>query len=178
MHARLLIGALTAIVVAPATASAASHTIVVRKGAVVRIGDFSTTGRAGSTIGGAIQAFGRPSSRVRFAGRNGCRDRWATAGIRAVFADFGAGEACLDGRVQNLTVRTRPWRTQRGLHVGDRVGRLRRLHPAARLHRKSWWLYTAVSPFGPTPTRYPLVRARVDGGRVTSLTAEIGAAGE
>jgi hypothetical protein len=144
----------------------------------VRIGDFRTTGRAGSSLGGAIQAFGRPSSRRPFDGRVGCRVAWAALGIRSIFADLGGGEACFDGRVQSLSVRLRAWRTQRGLHVGDRVSRLRRLHPGATRHRSSWWLYTAISPYGPTPTRYPLLRARIETGRVRSLTAEVGAAGE
>jgi len=51
------------------------------------------------------------------------------------------------------------------------------LHPSAELRRGTWWLRTAVSPFG-DESEYPVVQALVSRGRVQALSGWIGAAGE
>ena len=52
-----------------------------------------------------------------------------------------------------------------------------RLHPQAEFRQGSWWLVTAISPFG-DESEYPVVRALIAGGRVRALAGWIGAAGE
>lgn len=61
--------------------------------------------------------------------------------------------------------------------MGDSSASIPQLHPNAAFREGSWWLVTAVSPFG-TNAEYPVIRANVSGGRVRALAGVIGAAGE
>jgi hypothetical protein len=103
----------------------------------------------------------------------------ARTGLRITFANFGVGSACDRdlGRSQTARAYGGRWRTKRGLKVGARLRRLRRVYPHASRHGRSWWLVTAVSPFG-EGGRYPVLAATVRGGHVRSFTLRIGAAGE
>ena len=91
------------------------------------------------------------------------------------------GSACKPdlGRAQVARVlRDERWHTARGLHVGDRLRRLKRLYPSVRRHGRAYWLVTGRNVFGPRPSRYAVLAATVQSGRVSSFTLSIGAAGE
>ena len=71
-----------------------------------------------------------------------------------------------------------PGHTQRGLRVGDRVRRLRRLYPKAPRSGATYKLITGRNVYGSGRGRYAVVGARVNGGRVRSFVLDVGAAGE
>ena len=178
MRRRLIfVFAVTALAV-PGVAYARPDTIEARgSGRVLAVGDFKP--QRDPTYGAAVAVFGEPASqRSRFQG-NACVVNWPGPGLRITFANFGVGSACDQSRGRSQTARAygSRWRTKRGLKVGSRLTRLRRLYPGARRHGRSWWLVTAVSPFG-AGGRYPVLAAAVRGGHVRSFNLRIGAAGE
>jgi len=61
--------------------------------------------------------------------------------------------------------------------VGHRSETILDRHPYAEFRRGTWWLRTAVSPFG-DESEYAVVEALVSRGRVRALRGWIGAAGE
>jgi hypothetical protein len=179
--ARQLVAALAVSLVATSSAAAAPFTINVRGsadafGRVLAIGDFKP--ERDPTVGAALDAFGEPSSQRRL-GNTACKLAWHGHGVKILFANFGGGGACQEdlGRSQTARAYGDRWRTVKGLRVGARLGRLRRVYPSATQHGRSWWLVTAVSPFGETH-RYPVLAATVRGGRVGSFALIIGAAGD
>jgi hypothetical protein len=149
-------------------------------GAVARIGAFHPS--RSPTLAAAIRVFGNPTSR-RILTNNDCQVDWRRVRLRIQFANFGGhgpGETTCSpsvGRAQAFTVRGSRFRTSAGLRVGDQTTSIRRLYPAAELRDGSWWLITAVSPFG-DQSEYPVLRAIVSGGRVRAIAGWIGAAGE
>lgn len=174
------LAAMSVLAVAPA-ADARSFVIKARGsqttlGQVRALGDFKPT--RNPTLGAAIRAYGQPTSRT--GGGEICRVRWAGLGVRIRFQNFGAVNSChpRNGRAQRAVIAgSRPWRTDRGLRLRDRVAKLRRLYPNARRTSRGFRLVQAVLPFG-APTRYSVLGARVSGGRVTAFTSFIGAAGD
>lgn len=181
-RARIAVVALAALAF-PAAAQARSYTIDVRGsarglGEVRAIGDFKPS--RDPTLGAAIDAYGQPRSTGSAFGGNGCRVAWSI-GVWITFANFGTGSACDPelGRAQRARVRgLTAWRTAKGLHIGDGERKLLRRYPAAQRHGSSYWLVTAVSPFGPSPQRYSVLAAVVREGEVRSFKLEIGAAGD
>ena len=179
--ARHLLAAFAASLVVAAPAAAAPFTINVRGsadsfGRVLAIGDFKPA--RDPTVGAALDAFGEPSSRRRF-GDTACKLAWHGLGVKVLFANFGGGGACQEdlGRAQTARAYGDRWRTVKGLRIGHRLARLRRVYPAATRHGRSWWLSTAVSFIGETH-RYPVLAATVRRGRVGSFSLQIGAAGD
>jgi hypothetical protein len=181
VHAGWLVAPLL-LALAPA-AQAASYEIEARGsatgfGSVRSIGDFKP--RRDPTLGAAIDAYGPPGSTRPFGAGTGCKAGWPN-GVRITFASFGTGDACDPdtGRAQAARVsELDSWHTARSLHIGDRVRKLRRLYPAARRHRSSYWLVTGLSLYGPHPRPYPVLAAAVRDGAVRSFKLEIGAAGD
>jgi hypothetical protein len=169
--------ATTALAVPPASAQARPDTIEARGSRVLAIGDFKPM--RDPTYGAAVSVFGEPArERPRYRSKV-CIVNWPGPGVRITFANFGLGSACDRnlGRSQTARVYGGRWRTKRGLKVGARLRRLRRLYPHASRHGRSWWLVSAVSPFG-EGGRYPVLAAAVRGGHVRSFKLRIGAAGE
>jgi hypothetical protein len=171
------------VLAAPAAADARADTIEARGsdrgfGRVLAIGDFKPA--RDPSYGTAVAVFGEPAKERARAGAGSCIVNWPGPGLRITFANFGVGSACDRGlgRSQSARVYGGRWRTRRGLKARARVGRLRRLYPHARRHRRAWWLVTAVSIFGPRRHRYPVLAAVVRAGRVRSFTLWIGAAGD
>jgi hypothetical protein len=145
-------------------------------GVVRAIGDFRPA--RNPRLGAAIRAFGRPSSRR--GGGEICRVRWADLGVRITFQNFGGVDSCepSGGRAQKAVVGgDSRWRTAKGLRVGNRVTRLRRLYPRARRTPRGFRLAQGILPFG-APVPYAVLGARVAGGRVRAFTLFIGAAGD
>ena len=166
---------LLALVVAivPAAASARSLTIRVNSdGFVSRLGPLHPLRHP--FLRDARAAFGTPTS-VR-ASRGECRARWAPLRLKTLFTSFGGiSDFCGEGRLQTAVVRSRVWRTWKGLRVGMRSSRIPELHPAAEFTRGKWVIATQ-SLFG--SERAPTVSAHVRGGRVRALSLFIGAAGD
>ncbi len=180
LTAALAIGASGATAVgAPPTASAASYTIRTSGFSVSRIGAFRP--RGDGTIAAARRVFGAPSSK-RLTSDNDCQVEWRRLGLRISFSNFGVNPGqttCSEsvGLGQWFTARGRRFRTSRGLRPLARSSAVLQHHPGADFRRGSWWLVTAVSPYG-EGGESPVIRAIVGGGRVRALAGYIGAAGE
>jgi hypothetical protein len=163
---------------APAQQASASYTIRTYQGLVARIGSFHP--RHDATIAAAIRVFGRPSSQHEGGGQ--CIVRWHS-GLRISFTSFAGwpvGTSMCSpsvGLAQSFAARGSRFRSWAGLRPGMRSSRIADLHPYAELRRGTWWLRTAVSPFG-DQSEYPVVQALVGGGRVRALSGWIGGAGE
>jgi hypothetical protein len=171
--ARVLAAGLGALALLPAAAPARSLTIGVdSRGFVSRLGPLHPLRHP--FLRDARAAFGAPTT-VR-PSRGECRARWARLRLKALFTSFGGiSDFCRDGRFQTAVVRSKVWRTWKGLRVGMRSSRIPELHPRARFERGKWVLATQ-SVFGPDPS--PTVIAHVRGGRVRALTLFVGAAGD
>ena len=145
-------------------------------GIVRAIGDFRPA--RNPRLGAAIRAYGQTTSRR--GGGEICRVRWADLGVKITFQNFGGVDSCTPGggRAQKAVVRgDRPWRTKRGLRLGDGEARVRSLYPDAERSSRGFRLVEATLPIG-RPLRYAVLGARVAGGRVRAFTLYIGAAGD
>jgi hypothetical protein len=163
---------------APAEAQS-TFTIRTSNGAVARVGAFHP--RRSATLASAIRAFGRPSSTKLT--RSACLVEWRRLRLRMTFTTLGAfapGESfCTPsvGLADSFTARGTRFRTSAGLRVGSPSSSVAAIYPSAEFRSGSWWLVTAVSPFG-DQSEYPVIRAIVGGGRVRALVGFIGAEGE
>lgn len=164
----------------PAPASAAtSLTIRTSEGSVTRIGDYRP--RRTPSLAAAERVFGPASSRSGGEGGDACDARWRRLRLRILFANFGGRPTCTEGYAQSFTVRGRRFRTWKGLRVGARTSAIRKRHPSAEFRQGSWWLRTAVSPFGDgegEDAEYAVLKAVVADGRVRAFSGWIGAAGD
>ena len=145
-------------------------------GEVRAIGDFKPA--RSPLLRAAVRAYGAPTARV--GGVEICRVRWAGLGARITFQNFGGVDSCDGGggRAQKAVVSgDRPWRTPKGLRLGDRTAKLRRLYPNALQTARGFRLVAGVLPFG-RPQPYSVLGVRVAGGRVTAFTLFVGAAGD
>jgi hypothetical protein len=163
-----------------AAAPAAAHTIDVGRFSVSSIGDFRPSRDA--SIPAAEQVFGPASSR-RETSAASCLVRWKRLRLEITFASFDAPgpSRCRGtiGRAQSFKVRGPRFRTWQGLRVGQRERAVQRRHPGARFRKGTWWLKTAVSPFGEPGTEFAVVDARIGPrGRVAVIRGWIGAAGD
>lgn len=164
----------------PTAQAQPSFTLRTADGAVARIGAFHPS--RSPKLAAAIRVFGKPTSR-KLTSENSCQVDWRKLRLRIVFANFGARghrqTTCTSsvGRAQTFTARGSRFRTVRGLRPGASSKSIPTRHPNAEFRQGSWWLVTAVSPFG-DESEYPVIRAIVGGGRVRALAGFIGAAGE
>jgi hypothetical protein len=145
-------------------------------GEVRAIGDFKPA--RNPSLRAAIRAYGEPTSRR--GGGEICRVRWAGLGVKITFQNFGGNDSCEPGGglAQKAVVRgARPWRTVRGLRLGDPSARVRALHPGATRTARGFRLVEGLLPFG-APVRYSVLGARIADGRVSAFTMFIGAAGD
>lgn len=136
-----------------------------------RIGTYryaSSVGMKGYTR--AVAAFGRPSSRGTDnpLESNLCTVRWRRLGVDVVFVT-SAPRPCPRtrkgrGAWYGSRVYTRAWHTERGLRVGDRESRIRRLYPDAKFRDRP-----------PNPPFWSLLRERhpYPIGLIDTLTAEV-----
>ena len=183
-RSRLLLAAALAVaagLAAPSPADAESFVIKARgsqtgPGVVRAIGDFKPS--RDPKLSAAIRAYGQPTSRS--GGGELCRVRWADIGVRSRFQNFGAVDSCQarHGLAQKAVVNgDRPWRTAKGLRLGDTIARLTRLYPRARRTSRGFRLVEGILPFGMIH-RHSVLGARVGDRRVTAFTLFIGAAGD
>jgi hypothetical protein len=168
-----------ALAVPAASAPASAPDLVVRGDN--RIDDFRV--KADGTLGGAVDALGRPSSVVRTSDVT-CRVTWRRLGVRMGFYNLGGLNPCgrRTGHFSNAVLHGLRWRTRIGLRIGDPVRRLRALYPNAQYRRdgnggRGWWLVVRESPFGNGGT-YPGLLARSRDGRVTAFVVRYPAGGD
>lgn len=142
-------------------------------GRIARLGELADPAAASLPV--ARRAFGDPRPTQR--AQELCPARWPDIGLLINFVDLGGGNPCTsEGNAQSARVTTARWSTARGLHVGDRLARLRELYPKATRHGRAWWLVSRRSPFG--EGRFAPLAAVVADGRVRALEVWIGGAGE
>ena len=166
--------AAAAVLAAPATADAA-FTISTQGPAVSKIGPFKPARDA--HFQAAIDAFGEPSN-ARESGKHGCVAEWLNYGLEIRFVSFSGMSPCAPsvGLAQTFEVRSRRFRTWKGLRPGTLEERIPELHPAEK-HGRSWWLQRGERPGG-DGRLLPVLQAKVRGGRVTRITGWIGGAGD
>jgi hypothetical protein len=186
-HKRRALCVLVALMCAfPAIADARVFSVQVRDGRVFSLGGFHPTRNA--YLRAAVRRFGEPTNRRLRYGGTACLVEWRDIGLAMWFGDLsGAGAACENdgGLADSATIkgrRARPWRTSTRVRIGTPSARVPALNPGAALHGSSWWLATGRTLIGdcsiPSGCPYPVLEARVTNGRVSSLRAAIGAAGE
>jgi tRNA A-37 threonylcarbamoyl transferase component Bud32 len=148
---------------------------------VVGLGNFLRLGKT-PDLGLFESTFGRPATRRPSAG--GCIARWPKLGLEVHAANLGGADPCgsQTGLIQTFALHGASawrWSTPRGLRVGAGAERLRRLYPGARIGRFTQHvpLEEAQSPFGSSGFAEVLGVDLIDG-RVSAMTATIGAAGE
>lgn len=168
------LAATASLATAGAGTASADFAIHVRgDGRIARIGDLVDPAAASLPVARRVFGDPRPPRRDRVS----CPARWLGLGLLINFVDLGGGNPCTgEGNAQSATVTDARWRTARGLHVGDRLGRLRELYPGASRHGRAWWLISRRSPFG--EGRFAPLAAVVADGRVRALEVWIGGAGE
>jgi hypothetical protein len=178
MRAMLRTAVLALIALALSASPAAAHTINVGRFSVSSIGDFRPS--TDPSIPAAERVFGPASSR-RQTSNESCVVRWKRLRLEILFVSFGGGSSICSGSAgsaQRFQVRGKRFRTWHGLRVGQPERAVRRRHPAARLRQGTWWLKSAISPFGDPDVEFAVVDAKVRDGRVQVLRGWIGAAGD
>jgi hypothetical protein len=177
-----LIGGLVAATTLAAAAPADARSFVLRAtgsqtglGEVRAIGDFKPA--VNPRLRAAVRAFGQPTSRR--GGGEICRVRWNRFGLTIRFQNFGGFNSCGPRGLAQKAVVTgeQPWRTAKGLRLGDGVVRIRRLYPNARQTRRGFRIISGILPFG-RPQPYAVLGARLEDGDVSAFTLFIGAAGD
>ena len=173
----------------PAVAPARSFTIETGEYVVKQLGPLKTRSSRyySPTVGRAINAFGRPSSRFHRSG--GCVVKWRRLGLRIEFYSFGhapSEDRCAAdvGQAQSFTITgSKKWRTSKGLRIGMSEEDMWDRHPNAEQVRDDfypdgYWLRQAYSPFG-DGAYYPVLSVQLSpGGNVKNFYGWIGAAGE
>ncbi len=121
------------------------------------------------TVGAAVKAFSRPSSRRPRYGGSGCEVSWRKIGLKMTFAYYGGGggrtAACGANRgvaksalIQGSAAER--WQTSRGIRIGDSLEQLERLYPNAVEWEGDYWLAIGFSPVG-EDSSYPVLAAMV-----------------
>jgi hypothetical protein len=108
-----------------------------------------------------------------------CAATWADLGLRIQFESFAVANSCNDGRAQAAVIKgpnaSSAWRTQRGLRVGDRLPKLRRLYPNARRKPSARVIvYQRHPPLGDGSIITAVIRDR----KVASFRLWLGGAGD
>ncbi|HEU5062474.1 MAG TPA: hypothetical protein VFT79_04890 [Solirubrobacterales bacterium] len=152
----------------PGTAPLAGPALVIQANSagVQNLGGFHPL--RNPTVGAAVRAFGRPSSRQPRYGGSGCDVSWRKIGLKMTFAYYGGGgrwAACQGGKgvaktalIQGL--RADRWQTSRGVRIGDSLEQLERSYPNAVEWEGDYWLAIGYTPIGDGGS-YPVLAALV-----------------
>ena len=162
------------------TSSAAAAVFTIRGD--WRMGSFAV--KKDGTLGGAVDAFGQPTTKIR----NGesCAVRWTQHGLRIFFYNLGGNNPCRGkfGFFSNARAKGPHWKTNRDLAIGDGEGRLQNLYPNASFHAAEqgfwpagWWLVKRPNQFG-TSGSYPGLLAHMHHGRVQAFHVRYAAGGD
>lgn len=129
------------------------------------------------TLGGAIRAFGRPSSLVR--SDITCLARWPARGVRISFYNLGGQNPCNGryGYFGEAIITGRSWRTGKGLRIGDPARRVTQLYGPPRRSGVWVWLVTRRSPVGGN-VPYSGLSAKIQNGRVAAFRVKYQAGGD
>jgi hypothetical protein len=169
---------IAAAAVTPASAATDQRIVVTKKGVVRSVGGFDPQHGDPSTAA-ANSIFGLGT--VRTESDDLCIVDYSVVGLTISFADFGApGVGACDpsaGKAQVLTATGPAWRTDRGLTIGDRLRKLKRLYPERRLRKGRYELIGKKSLIGPSGHQ-TVLSAFLRGHRVSALRVFAGAAGE
>jgi hypothetical protein len=166
----------------------------------MRLGEFRIDKHP--TYAGAIAALGRSSScrliKNRFLGvdRTHAIANWPTLGVAIELRTYGSlprnKTACTAPQLVKVhTVRAtgKRWHTSRGLHIGDWVGRLRRLYPSTTAvdrqpgwYARGYWLVTrnvgGYGGIGGVRLTAPVLVAEIAHGRVSAFVIVVDAEGD
>jgi hypothetical protein len=168
-----LLAILVAVFAVSVEAAAAAAGSVVRGD--VQIGRYLV--KRDGTLGGAILAFGQPSSLRR---RDiTCLARWSGLGVRISFYNLGGQNPCQGryGYFGEGIITGRGWATGKGLRIGDPARRVSALYGRHRVTGAWAWLLTRRSPFGDGGV-YAALSARIQSGRVTAFRVKYQAGGD
>jgi hypothetical protein len=159
--------------IAAADVSAQSANTVVRGD--VQIGRFPV--KRDGTLGGAIRAFGRPSSLKR--SDVICLARWRNHGLSISFYNLGGRDPCKpqSGYFGQAIITGRQWTTAKGLRIGDPASRVRALYGSRRASGSWVWLLTRRSLAGGN-SLYAGLSAKISRGRVTAFRVRYQAGGD
>jgi hypothetical protein len=178
LHIAILAAVLGLLLVPAASASASDQKIVVKHRKIRSFGGFAPQGPTPNTTAAAA-VFG--SGAVLVDTENLCYVSYASEGVTISFVNLGApGVSACDpsaGKAQVMVASAAGWRTNRGLAVGDRVKRIKKLYRARKLKRGVWELVGKRSFIGRSGHQVVLA-AFVSGGRVTGFKAFPLSAGE
>jgi hypothetical protein len=173
---KLILGGVAVVLAMGVVGAASAHTFTIRGDS--KIGTFLV--KRDGTLGGAIDAFGRPGD----SDRNGssCIVRWPRHGLKIFFYNLGGQNPCSRtyGYFSRARARGSHWETNRDLAIGDHQYRLRNLYPDATKHSAEeggWWLVVRHSPYG-LGGRYPGLYALMEDKRVKTLHVQFPAGGD
>lgn len=151
---------------APTTALSSGSALVIRadSAGLHSLGGFHPL--RNPTVGAAVRAFGRPSSRQARYGGDACDISWEKIGLEMSFAYYGLGgrwAACQGSRgiakfARIEGPRADRWQTSRGLRIGDSREQLERHHPGAVEWEGDYWLAIGYTEVGEA-TSYPILTA-------------------
>lgn len=139
--------------------------------------------KANGTLGGAIEAFGQPTTLrgTSYQGqpRIACVARWQHLGLRISFYNLGGEDACepRSGYFSQALVTGKQWRTAKGLRIGDSARRLRFLYNPSRFTGQWVWLLKRYSQYG-AGAHYPGLEGKILRGRVTAFRVNFPAGGD
>jgi hypothetical protein len=177
---RLMIGAAVVATVFSLAASASAAVFTIHGD--WKMGSFKV--KRDGKFAGAIDAFGQPGSRDR--NGDACTVRWGRHGLKIVFYNLGGFNPCkpAHGFFLHARAKGQHWVTDRGLAIGDRRHRLRKLYPGATFHDampgfwpSGWWLVTRKSQVG-TGGSYPGLLAHMKDRRVVAFHVRFPAGGD
>jgi hypothetical protein len=108
-----------------------------------------------------------------------CRAVWRSIGLTLGYLNLSGNDPCREGGMVTAAATSTAWRTDRGLHVGDQITRLRRLYPRAKRVATppygGWWLITRRTCPTTGAQAYPGLRARTSGSKVLALIVTVAA---
>ena len=119
-----------------------------------------------ATLSQAQATYGQPTT-IRYRPST-CIARWRPLRLALFFLSFG-GDPCTSGTLVFATAASNRWKTDRGLHVGNRRARLLALYPHAKAHPDGWWLITRRACKETGGNRFPALKTQMRNRRVTAL---------
>lgn len=136
----------------------------------------------------ALERAWGPATRLSLRSRGECRAIWSVPAVRVSLRTLGAipdgSNLCTPGvgLISNIQTKGPLWRTEKGLRVGNREARIRKLYPSAALREpifgRQWGLRPITTNRFGTPRKEAGIYAKVTGARVIGFWASVGAEGE
>jgi hypothetical protein len=163
---------------AAAVAALAGFAVPAASAPFLIVGDKEVGGvRMGATLSRATTVLGAPDTTSRMSNVE-CRAVWRSLGLTLTFLDF-SNRPCASGGAVIAIATAAQWQTLKGLRVGQRIARLRRLYPGATLHRGApydgWWLIPRRTCAEVGSQAYPGLLARVAHKRITAFVVTVAA---